>query len=167
MPPGVTFPNGSHMCEVEVDPETGIVKIVRYSIVEDIGTVLNDTLAFGQIQGGVAMGVGQAMGELIVYDTDTAQLMTGSFMDYQMPRADDIPPVNVQTRPVPTKVNPLGAKGVGEAGTVGSLVATVNAVCDALAPLGITHLEMPLTPARVWSAIEAAKGLGKEACAQR
>ena len=157
LPPAVTFPNGSHMCEVEVDPETGVVRIVRYAIVEDIGTVLNETLAFGQIQGGVAMGVGQALGELIVYDGDSGQLMTGSFMDYQMPRAEDVPQVHLRTRPVPTKVNPLGAKGVGEAGTVGSLVATVNAVCNALEPYGIAHLEMPLTPARVWTAIEAAK----------
>lgn len=157
MPPAVTFPNGCHMCEVEIDPETGVVKIVRYSIVEDIGNVINDTLARGQIQGGVAMGVGQALGEAIAYDRDSGQLMTGSFMDYQMPRADDVPPVNLQTRAVPTAVNPLGAKGVGEAGTVGSMVATINAICDALEPYGITHIEMPATPPRVWTAIQAAK----------
>lgn len=157
MPPAVTFPNGCHMCEVEVDPETGVVRIDRYSIVEDIGNVINDTLARGQIQGGVAMGVGQALGEAIAYDLESGQLMTGSFMDYQMPRADDVPPVNLQTRAVPTAVNPLGAKGVGEAGTVGSMVATINAICDALAPFGIDHIEMPATPARVWAAIQAAK----------
>ena len=157
MPPVVTFPNGCHMVEVEIDPETGVVKIVRYTIVEDIGNVLNAKLAHGQIQGGVAMGVGQALGEIITYDAESGQLLSGSFMDYQMPRADDVPPVHLETRAVPTAVNPLGAKGVGEAGTVGSLVATINAVCDALSPLGIRHIEMPATPARVWAAIQEAK----------
>ena len=156
MPPAVTFPNGCHMVEVEIDPETGAVKIVRYSIVEDIGNVLNPTLAHGQIQGGVAMGIGQALGEVITYDAETGQLISGSFMDYQMPRADDIPLVHLETRAVPTAVNPLGVKGVGEAGTVGSLVATINAICDALSPLGIRHIEMPATPARVWAAIQEA-----------
>ena len=156
MPPAVTYPNGCHMCEVEVDPETGIVEVVSYAIVEDIGTVLNETLARGQMQGGVAMGIGQALGERIVYDQDSGQLVSGSLMDYQMPRADEIPGVRLETRPVPTKVNPLGAKGVGEAGNVGSLVATVNAVCHALRPLGVRHLEMPLTPPRVWAAIREA-----------
>lgn len=156
-PPTVTFPNGCHFCEVEVDPETGVVRIDRYTVVEDIGNVLNPKLAHGQIQGGVAMGVGQALGEVIRYDEETGQLVTGSFMDYQMPRADELPAVNLNTRPVPTKVNPLGVKGVGEAGTVGSMVAVINAICDALAPLGVRHIEMPATPARVWAAIEAAK----------
>ena len=157
MPPAVTFPNGCHMVEVEIDPETGVVEIERYSIVEDIGNVLNPKLAHGQIQGGVAMGVGQALGEVITYDAQSGQLISGSFMDYQMPRADDIPSVHLETRAVPTAVNPLGVKGVGEAGTVGSLVATINAVCDALSPLGIRHIEMPATPARVWAAIQDAK----------
>jgi aerobic carbon-monoxide dehydrogenase large subunit len=157
MPPAVTFPNGCHMVEVEIDPETGMVRIVRYTIVEDIGNVLNPTLAHGQIQGGIAMGIGQALGEAITYDPDSGQLITGSFMDYQMPRADDIPSVRVETRAVPTAVNPLGVKGVGEAGTVGSLVATINAVCDALSPLGIRHFEMPATPARIWTAIQQVK----------
>jgi carbon-monoxide dehydrogenase large subunit len=156
-PPTVTFPNGCHVCEVEVDPETGTTRIVRYTVVEDIGNVLNQTLAHGQIQGGVAMGVGQALGEQIQYDTESGQLMTGSFMDYQMPRAEDVPSVVLETRPVPTKVNPLGVKGVGEAGTVGSMVAVINAICDALAPLGVEHIEMPASPARVWAAIEAAR----------
>ena len=145
------------MVEVEIDPDTGVVEIVRYSIVEDIGNVLNPTLAHGQIQGGVAMGVGQALGEIITYDAEVGQLISGSFMDYQMPRADDMPSVHIETRAVPTAVNPLGVKGVGEAGTVGSLVATINAVCDALAPLGIRHIEMPATPARMWAAIQQAK----------
>ena len=157
LPPAVTFPNGCHMVEVEIDPQTGVVEIARYSIVEDLGNVLNPTLAQGQIQGGVAMGIGQALGEMISYDADSGQLITGSFMDYQMPRARDIPRVYLETRCVPTAANPLGVKGVGEAGTVGSLVATINAICDALSPLGIRHFEMPATPARVWAAIQGAK----------
>lgn len=157
MPSAVTFPNGCHMVEVEIDPETGAVEIVRYSIVEDIGNVLNPKLAQGQIQGGVAMGVGQALGEIITYDVESGQLISGSFMDYQMPRAFDVPTVRLETRAVPTAVNPLGVKGVGEAGTVGSLVATINAVCDALSPLGVRHVEMPATPARVWATIQEAK----------
>ena len=157
LPPAVTFPNGCHMVEVEIDPDTGAVEIVRYVVVEDIGNVLNPQLVHGQIQGGVAMGIGQALGEAIVYDADAGQLITGSFMDYQMPRAEDIPHVHLKTRAVATAVNPLGVKGVGEAGTVGSLVATINAICDALAPLGIRHIEMPATPARVWAAIRDAR----------
>jgi aerobic carbon-monoxide dehydrogenase large subunit len=156
LPPAVTFPNGCHMVEVEIDPQTGVVEIVRYSIVEDLGNVLNPTLVQGQMQGGVAMGIGQALGEKISYDAGSGQLVTGSFMDYQMPRAQDIPRLDLETRLVPTAANPLGVKGVGEAGTVGSLVATINAICDALAPLGIRHLEMPATAARVWGAIQAA-----------
>lgn len=157
MPPTVTYPNGCHICEVEIDPETGVVRIERYTVVEDIGTVLNPKLAHGQIQGGVAMGIGQALGEVIRYEADNGQLVTGSLMDYQLPRADEMPPVALTTRPVPTKVNPLGAKGVGEAGTVGSMVAVINAICDALAPHGIEHIEMPATPSRVWQAIASAK----------
>jgi carbon-monoxide dehydrogenase large subunit len=144
------------MVEVEIDPQTGVVEIARYSIVEDLGNVLNPTLAQGQMQGGVAMGIGQALGEMICYDAGSGQLVTGSFMDYQMPRAQDIPRLDLETRSVPTAANPLGVKGVGEAGTVGSLVATINAICDALAPLGVRHLEMPATAARVWAAIQAA-----------
>jgi carbon-monoxide dehydrogenase large subunit len=157
VPPTVTYPNGCHLCEVEIDPETGVTRVIAYTVVEDIGTVLNPKLAHGQIQGGVAMGVGQALGEVIRYDEDSGQLVTGSFMDYQLPRADEMPAVVLATKPVPTKVNPIGAKGVGEAGTVGAMVAVVNAICDALAPFGIDHIEMPATPARVWEAIEAAK----------
>ena len=153
----MTFPNGCHVCEVEVDPATGAVEVVRYSIVEDIGTVLNPTLAHGQLQGGVAQGLAQALGEAIAIDPGSGQLLTGSFMDYVMPRADDLPFIAIEMREVPTKANPLGAKGVGEAGTVGSLSAVINAVCDALGPLGVKHIEMPLTPARVWAAIQEAK----------
>jgi carbon-monoxide dehydrogenase large subunit len=157
-PTEVTFPNGCHMCEVEIDPETGVTEIQRYTIVEDVGRVLNPTLVRGQIQGGVAQGVGQALGEVMEYDRENAQLLTASFLDYMMPRADNVPSVTIATREVPTKVNALGVKGVGEAGTVGSLAATMNAVCDALAPLGIRHLEMPASPARIWAAIAAARG---------
>jgi aerobic carbon-monoxide dehydrogenase large subunit len=159
-PDGVTFPNGCHVCEVEVDPATGVVEVVGYTVVEDIGRVLNPALAEAQIHGGIAMGVGQALLERMVYDGDSGQLMTASFMDYTMPRADDLPQIRFATREVLTKVNVLGVKGVGEAGTVGSLVATVNAVCNALHPLGIRHIEMPCTPDRVWAAIQAAQKKG-------
>ena len=156
-PPAVTFPNGCHICEIEIDPETGANEIKRYTVVEDLGHVLNPTLVRGQMHGGVAMGIGQALGEAMVYDEESAQLQSASFMDYMMPRADDMPTLQIETREVPTAVNPIGAKGVGEAGTVGSLVATINAVCDALSPVGVTHIEMPATPARIWAAIERAK----------
>ncbi len=152
-PAAVTFPNGCHICEVEIDPETGTVELIAYSAVEDVGRVLNPMLVRGQVHGGVAQAVGQALGEQIVHDQATAQLLTGSFMDYAMPRATDLPEIRLATREVPTVVNPLGAKGVGEAGTVGGLAATLNAICDALSPLGITHLDMPATPQRIWAAI--------------
>ena len=157
-PTAVTFPNGTHICEVEIDPETGVTEVVAYSAVEELGRVLNPLLVAGQTHGGVAQGVGQALGEQIVHDPETGQMLTASFMDYQMPRAADFPEIRMATREVPTKVNPLGAKGVGEAGTVGSMAAVMNAVNDALAPLGIRHFDMPATPARVWTAINAARG---------
>ena len=153
----VTFPNGTHICEVEIDPDTGVTEVVRYSAVEELGYVLNPMLVAGQTHGGVAQGVGQAMGEQIVHDAQSGQMLTASFMDYQMPRADDLPDIRMETREVPTKVNPLGAKGVGEAGTVGAMAAAMNAVNDALAPLGIRHFDMPATPSRVWAAIAAAR----------
>ncbi len=156
-PTAVTFPNGTHICEVEIDPETGVTEIVRYCAVEELGRVLNPMLVAGQIHGGVVQGVGQALGEVIVHDPESGQMLTASFMDYQMPRAADYPDFRLATREVPTAVNPLGAKGVGEAGTVGALGAAMNAINDALAPLGIRHFDMPATPARVWTAIQAAK----------
>jgi carbon-monoxide dehydrogenase large subunit len=159
-PPSVTFPNGCHICEVEVDPETGAVELINYVAVEDVGRVLNPLLVHGQIHGGVAQGIGQALCEHVVYDPESAQLLSGSFMDYAMPRAGDMPNITIEMRAVPTKVNPLGAKGVGEAGTIGALSATINAVCDALAPLGVRHLEMPATPDRVWAAIQNARRTG-------
>src|SRR5215470_8727129 len=152
-PPSDTWPNGCHVCEVEIDPETGAVAIVGYVIADDVGTVINPLTLKGQIHGGVAQGVGQALMEQIVYDADSGQLLTGSFMDYAMPRADTLPDIAVESHPVPTKLNPLGAKGAGEAGTVGALPVVMNAVLDALAPLGVRELDMPATPQRVWRAI--------------
>ncbi|MGE0416728.1 MAG: xanthine dehydrogenase family protein molybdopterin-binding subunit [Acetobacteraceae bacterium] len=159
-PTAVTFPNGTHICEVEIDPETGETEIVRYSAVEELGKVLNPLIVSGQIHGGVVQGIGQALGEVIVFDEQSGQMLTASFMDYQMPRAHEYPDFRLATREVPTKVNPLGAKGVGEAGTVGALGAAMNAINDALAPLGIRHFDMPATPVRVWQAIQAAKNGG-------
>ena len=156
-PTAVTFPNGTHICEVEIDPDTGVTEVVRYCAVEELGRVLNPLLVAGQTHGGVAQGVGQAMAEQIVHDPQTGQMVTASFMDYIMPRADDLPDIEMTTREVPTKVNPLGAKGVGEAGTVGAMAAAMNAVNDALAPLGIRHFDMPATPYRVWKAIAEAR----------
>jgi carbon-monoxide dehydrogenase large subunit len=151
------FPNGCHIAEVEVDPDTGHAQVVRYSAVNDLGTVINPLLVEGQIQGGVVQGLGQALMEQAIYDSE-GQLVTGSFMDYALPRADDVPMISVEGHPVPTKTNPLGAKGCGEAGTSGGLPAVANAVVNALADLGIRHIEMPMTPARIWQAIEQAKG---------
>jgi len=151
------FPNGCHVCEVEVDPDTGQVAIVRYAVVDDVGTVINPLLLKGQVHGGIAQGLGQALMERIVWDAETGQLVTGSFMDYGMPRADDICAIEVVANPVPTKSNPLGVKGAGEAGTVGALPAVMNAVIDALRPFGVAHVDMPLTPETVWTAIRNAK----------
>ena len=155
-PPAVTFPNGCHVCEVEVDPDTGAVSVVRYSVVDDVGRMINPMLVKGQIHGGVVQGLGQGLSELLAYDAATGQLLAGSFMDYAMPRADEYPFFDVESHEVPTRINPLGAKGVGEAGTVGALPALVNAVNDAVAPLGVRHVDMPVTPERVWNAIRAA-----------
>lgn len=158
-PSAVTFPNGTHICEVEIDPDTGITEIVRYSAVEELGRILNPLLVAGQMHGGIAQGIGQAIGEHILHDRQSGQVLNASFIDYQMPRAGDLPNFRLATREVPTKVNPIGAKGVGEAGTVGALAAVMNAVNAALAPLGIRHFDMPATPARVWEAIQAAKAV--------
>ncbi len=150
------FPNGCHIAEVEIDPETGATKVVRYSAVNDLGTIVNPLLVEGQIQGGVVQGLGQVLLEQAIYDSD-GQLVTGSFMDYAMPHAHDAPMISVSSHPVPTKSNPLGAKGCGEAGTSGGLPSVANAVIDALSAYGIRHLEMPMTPARIWQAIQNAK----------
>jgi carbon-monoxide dehydrogenase large subunit len=151
-----TFPNGCHVAEVEIDPETGIVQIVRYTGVNDFGTIVNPMLVAGQLHGGVAQGIGQALMECVSYDSD-GQPITGSFMDYAMPRAGDIPTMAVGDHPVPAKSNPLGSKGCGEAGCAGSISTIVNAVVDALSEFGIAHIDMPLTPERVWRAIQDAK----------
>jgi len=151
------FPNGCHVCEAEITPETGEMEIVRYTVIDDCGVELNPLLVKGQVHGGIVQGAGQAMMEDIVYESGSGQLVTGSFMDYSMPRADDFCAFDVSGFPVPTKTNPLGVKGVGEAGTVGALPAVMNAVNDALAPLGVKHLEMPLTPARIWRGIQDAR----------
>ena len=152
-----TFPNGCHVAEVEIDPETGHVELDRYAVVDDVGTVINPIGLKGQIQGGVAQGVGQILMEQVVWDSDSGQLLTASFMDYSMPRADTLTNVAIASNPVPTRYNPLGAKGAGEAGTVGAMPATMNAVMDALACLGVRELDMPATSARVWAAIQKAK----------
>jgi carbon-monoxide dehydrogenase large subunit len=155
-PVSPTFPNGCHVCEVEIEPDTGLVQIQGYLVVDDFGTVINPLLLRGQVQGGVAQGIGQAMLEHCVYDTATGQLVTGSLTDYCLPRADDLPPIGFATNVVPCRTNPLGVKGAGEAGAIGAPPALVNAVVDALSPLGIEHLDMPLTPERLWQAIRAA-----------
>jgi carbon-monoxide dehydrogenase large subunit len=156
-PPAVTFPNGSHVCEVEIDEETGAVRVTRYSVVDDVGRMINPMLVKGQIHGGIVQGLGQGLAEVLTYEASTGQLLSGSLMDYALPRADELPLFEVDSHEVPTRVNPLGAKGVGEAGTVGALPALLNAVNDALAPLGVRHLDMPVTPERVWRATREAK----------
>lgn len=157
-----TYPNGVHVVEVEIDPDTGLTRVVKYNAVNDFGTVINPLMVEGQVQGGAVQGLGQVLLEGAVYDAE-GQLVTGSFMDYAMPRAHDAPMINVANRPVPTKTNPIGAKGCGEAGTSGGLPAVANAVIDALSEYGIKHLEMPMTASRIWEAIEAAKATKKTA----
>ena len=154
-PPQPTFPNGCHVCEVEIQPDTGHIEIVRYLVVDDFGVVINPLLLAGQVQGGVAQGVGQAMLERTVFDPETGQLLTGSLTDYAVARADDLPQIEFAYNVVPSRTNPLGVKGAGEAGAIGAPPALVNAVVDALAELGIEHLDMPLTPERVWRAMHA------------
>jgi len=150
------FPNGCHVCELEIDRDTGVIEIVRYSVVDDVGTVINPLLVKGQIVGGVAQGVGQILMEDIAFDASSGQLVSGSFMDYALPRADNLSNVEVKSNPVPTPTNPLGVKGCGEAGCVGAMPAVANAIVDALAPLGVRQIEMPATPERVWRAINNA-----------
>jgi len=152
-----TYPNGCHICEVEIDPDTGALDIVRYVVIDDVGTVVNPIGLKGQIHGGIAQGLGQALMEQVVYDRESGQNLTGSFMDYSMPRADAMPYMEIISNPVPTKRNPLGAKGAGEAGTVGALPAIINAIVDALSPLGVKTLDMPATSARIWHAIRDAR----------
>ncbi|MGR3540473.1 MAG: xanthine dehydrogenase family protein molybdopterin-binding subunit [Hasllibacter sp.] len=150
-----SFPNGCHVAEVEIDPETGQAQVVRYDVVDDFGNLVNPMLVEGQVHGGVAQGIGQALCEAARFDAD-GQLLSASFMDYAMPRAHDVPPISFDTRPTPCPTNPLGIKGCGEAGTVGALAAVANAVTDALSPWGIDGLQFPFTPQRVWQAIREA-----------
>jgi carbon-monoxide dehydrogenase large subunit len=151
-----TFPNGCHIAEVEIDPETGIVTLERYSAVDDYGRLINPLLTAGQVQGGVAQGIGQALLEHTVYEPASGQLLSGSLMDYALPRAEDLPPFDITLAELPTSANPLGVKGSGQAGCIAAPQTIINAVVDALAPLGIDHIDMPATPERIWRAIRAA-----------
>jgi carbon-monoxide dehydrogenase large subunit len=154
LPSPRAFPSGAHVAEVEVDPETGMTELVRYVSIDDCGVVLNRTLLEGQIWGGLLQGLGQVFGEICLYDED-GQMLSGSFMDYVMPHADLVRRVTIQTVMVPSPNNQLGVKGVGEAGTVGSLPTTMNAILDALRPRGVTHLDMPASAQRVWQALQS------------
>ena len=155
---GPSWPNSCHVCEVEIDPETGVTRIVRYTTVDDVGRVINPLIVAGQVHGGIAQAVGQALLENAQYDPESGQLLTGSLLDYCLPRADDLPMFDTHTdESTPCKINPLGAKGVGELGTVGGTPTVMNAVIDALRPLGVKQIEMPATPEKVWRAINQAK----------
>ena len=156
-PQAANFPNGCHVCEVEIDPETGVTKIVGYWCVEDVGRVLNPLVVEGQVHGGVAQGFGQAVCENVVYDPENGQLISASFLDYAMPRASDLPMIDTQFNPVLTKANRLGVKGAGEAGTVGAIPAIINAINDALASRGSDQIEMPATPMKIWRALYSSK----------
>lgn len=155
--PQMSFPNGCHVCEVEIDPDTGVVGVVGYTAVDDVGNMLQETIVEGQIHGGIAQGLGQVLGEHVVYSED-GQLLTASFMDYFMPRATDVPALSVHHHVVPCTTNPLGVKGAGESGVAGSLPSGVSAVLDALSSRGIAHLDLPMTPQRIWSALRDKNG---------
>ena len=156
-PQGPGFPNGSHVCEVEIDPETGVLELLRYVTVDDFGNVLNPLLVDGQIHGGIGQGLGQAIAEETVYDPESGQLLTGSFMDYRLPRAGDLPMIETHRIAVPTARNPLGVKGNGECGAIAAPPVVMDAILDALSPLGIEHLDMPATPMKIWRAIRDAR----------
>jgi carbon-monoxide dehydrogenase large subunit len=158
---GTTYPFGAYLAMVEVDRETGEVKLVRFDGVDDCGPVINPLLVAGQVHGGIAQGVGQALLEEVVYDEENGQLLTGTFLDYALPTAETMPRLNLDHTVTPSPLSPLGLKGVGEAGTIGSVPAIANAVMDALAPLGIRHLDLPLTPHKVWRAIQEAQEAGR------
>jgi carbon-monoxide dehydrogenase large subunit len=151
------FANGCEVCELEVDPETGAVTIAAWTVVDDSGRSVNPMIVHGQMHGAAAQGIGQALTEQCVYDPASGQLLSGSFLDYAIPRADDLPAISVTSRDVPSPTNPLGVKGAGEGATVGAPAAVIHAILDALAPLGVTHINMPATPARVWQAIQSAR----------
>lgn len=156
-PPAATFPNGTHIVELEVDPDTGGVTLERYIVVDDFGAVVNPLMLAGQVHGGIAQGAGQALIEEAAYDPESGQLLTGSFMDYGMPRADLLPQIEFHLKNVPCTTNPLGIKGAGEAGAIGAPPAVINGLIDALRPYGITHIDMPATPHKIWRAIQAAQ----------
>ena len=153
----MTFPNGCHVAEVEIDPETGKVTVVRYSAVDDYGNIINPMVASGQVHGAIAQGIGQAVLEHAVYDEASGQLLSGSFMDYAMPRAGDVPSFSVTFNGIDCTTNPLGVKGCGEAGAIAGFPAVANAISDALSPLDINGFEGPATPERVWRAIQDAR----------
>ena len=154
-PQNFTFPFGAHICVTEVNPDTGDVSILRYVAVDDCGKIINPLIVAGQIHGGIAQGIGQALYEEAVYD-ETGQLLSGEFTDYTVPKATHIPPIESYHTETPSPSNPLGVKGVGEAGAIGSPPAVVNSVIDALSPFGVKHIDMPLTPEKVWRAIQGA-----------
>jgi len=156
-----SYPNGAHFCEVEVDGETGKTTVVKYTVVDDFGVLMNPMLAEGQVHGGVAQGIGQAITEQVVYDED-GQLLSGSFMDYAMPRAYDVPWMDFHTELVPSTANEIGMKGCGEAGTVGALAAVTNAALDAVWDAGVRHVDMPITPLRMWEWLDAARPVAAE-----
>ena len=150
--PQMSFPNGCHVCEVEIDPETGVVSVVGYAAVDDVGTIIHETVVDGQTHGGIAQGLGQVLGEHVRYGDD-GQLLNASLMDYALPRAADMPVMSTAHHSVPCTTNPLGVKGAGESGVAGSLPSAMNAVLDALAARGIDHFDLPASPQRVWQAI--------------
>ncbi|MEM9685139.1 MAG: molybdopterin cofactor-binding domain-containing protein, partial [Pseudomonadota bacterium] len=154
-PPTNTYPNGTHIAEIEIDPDTGVVDILRFTVVDDFGRIMNPLLVEGQVHGGIAQGIGQALHENAQFEPDTGQLLTGSFMDYAMPRADNLPFVDFHTNNVPCTTNPLGIKGAGEAGCIGATPAVINAVIDALSVYGVDHIDMPATPHVIWQTIQA------------
>lgn len=156
-PPAPTFPNGCHVAEVEIDPDTGETDIVRYCMVDDVGTIINPLLLAGQVHGGAVQGIGQIMCENMVWDDDSGQMVSGSFMDYTMPRADDCPSFEMDENEVPTPTNPMGIKGAGEAGCVGAMPAVMNAICDAMASRGVRTFDMPASPNRIWQAFQTAQ----------
>jgi carbon-monoxide dehydrogenase large subunit len=156
-PTNFTFPSGTYICEVEIDPMTGKTRVDKFTAVDDFGTIINPMIVEGQVHGGLVQGIGQALLENCVYDKETGQLLTGSFMDYTMPRADDFPEFKIENICTPCTHNPLGTKGCGEAGAIGSPPAVINAVLDALREVGVKDFDMPASPHRVWEAIQAAK----------
>jgi carbon-monoxide dehydrogenase large subunit len=157
VPPDATYPNGTHVAEVEIDPETGITSIVRYTVCDDFGTTVNPLLLAGQVHGGVAQGIGQALHERTVYNAE-GQLLTASFMDYAVPRAEDVPFFHFETKNVPSTTNPMGIKGAGEAGSIGSCPAVMNAVVDALdRGAGVRDIDMPATPASIFAALRSTR----------